>query len=148
MRQNSIFSIRFLPPTLSLAPCWDLDGIFWLTLVFRVHISAPYIHTYENMTYGFILRVWIFWLACQISKDAFKIQFGPRKERNFAINISSICVYMLWINHFEFILSFFILLFCRPIKEFVVCNNNNCCFTNCLNQWKPGQCFLIWSNLN
>ena len=43
------------PPTTGCAdPCGDLDGVLELTLVCRVHILEPYIHTYENMTHGFI----------------------------------------------------------------------------------------------
>ena len=52
--RNSIFakhSGRLLHPQTGCAdPCGDLDGVLELTLVCRVHILEPYIHTYENMT--------------------------------------------------------------------------------------------------
>ena len=53
--QQPGLEIQFLPnippPTTGCAdPCGDLDGVLELTLVCRVHILEPYIHTYENMT--------------------------------------------------------------------------------------------------
>ena len=53
--RNSIFAKHSeSPPTTGLDPCGDLDGVLELTLVCRVHILEPYIHTYENMTWGFM----------------------------------------------------------------------------------------------
>ena len=53
--RNSIFAKHSeSPPTTGPDPCGDLDGVLELTLVCRVHILEPYIHTYENMTWGFM----------------------------------------------------------------------------------------------
>ena len=48
--ENSIFAKHSSPARRD--PRRDLDGVLQLTLVCRVHILEPYIHTYENMTYA------------------------------------------------------------------------------------------------
>ena len=59
--------IQFLPnipaPTRRRDPWGDLDGVLELTLVCRLHILHPYIHTYENMTYPFYTPLRIFCMA-------------------------------------------------------------------------------------